>query len=290
MKHALLSGVAVLFATSAFAADMPAYAPEPAVAPAYDWSGFYIGAHGGWAFGDTDDDDFFLEDGLRARSIPSKTASTISRASSSAARLATTGSGTASFSASKAMPPSSIRIPTPIFEEFGFGVNFLASARGRIGLAFDRFLIYGTGGAAFAGVDLEGFDDDNTDFFGWVAGGGIEYAFTDNVTFGVEFLHYEFGDEPIGDETHRSRVRHGPEPRRHPWPPERQVQRPFRGLIRTFKREAGARLSGTPRPACRGGVSHHDAKSPAEAGLFRFREAAVSDRCGCRRHRHRSTP
>ncbi len=32
-----------------------------------------------------------------------------------------------------------------------------------------------------------------------MAGGGIEYAFTDNVTFGVEFLHYEFDDESFDD-------------------------------------------------------------------------------------------
>ena len=81
--------------------------------------------------------------------------------------------------------------------------NFLASIRGRVGFAVDRFLIYGTGGAAWTGFDVDfvtdGLVDDEVTFFGWVAGGGIEYAITDNVTFGVEYLHYEFDDEAFTD-------------------------------------------------------------------------------------------
>src|SRR2546422_1835566 len=45
-------GIAALgLATPASAADMaarPYKAPPPVVAPIYDWSGFYIGANGGW--------------------------------------------------------------------------------------------------------------------------------------------------------------------------------------------------------------------------------------------------
>src|SRR5207244_3117432 len=45
-------GIAALgFATQASAADMaarPYKAPPPVVVPIYDWTGFYIGANGGW--------------------------------------------------------------------------------------------------------------------------------------------------------------------------------------------------------------------------------------------------
>src|SRR3954466_6800786 len=45
-------GIAALgFATQASAADMaarPYKAPPPVMAPIYDWTGFYIGANGGW--------------------------------------------------------------------------------------------------------------------------------------------------------------------------------------------------------------------------------------------------
>jgi len=55
MRKILLSGVALLavsMAAPASAADMAARpytkAPPPVVAPIYDWTGFYIGANGGW--------------------------------------------------------------------------------------------------------------------------------------------------------------------------------------------------------------------------------------------------
>ena len=53
MKKYLLGAVAVIaFAAPAAAADMAARpytkAPPPMIAALYDWSGFYIGANGGW--------------------------------------------------------------------------------------------------------------------------------------------------------------------------------------------------------------------------------------------------
>ena len=53
MKKFLLGAIgAVAMAAPALAADLPARtytaAPPPVLAPMYDWSGFYIGANGGW--------------------------------------------------------------------------------------------------------------------------------------------------------------------------------------------------------------------------------------------------
>ena len=54
------------------------------------------------------------------------------------------------------------------------------------GFAFDRFLVYVTGGAAF-----QDFND-----LGWVAGGGVEYALhRQGFASGVEYLHYDFGND-----------------------------------------------------------------------------------------------
>ncbi len=55
MKRILLTTVSlgVLgFAAPALAADLPMYAKAPAIAaPAYDWSGFYVGVFGGDGYG-----------------------------------------------------------------------------------------------------------------------------------------------------------------------------------------------------------------------------------------------
>lgn len=74
------------------------------------------------------------------------------------------------------------------------------TVRGRVGYAFDRTLIYGTGGAAFMGVDevaignTPGETAVNEDTrSGWVVGGGFEHAFSPNASFKVEYLHMDFG-------------------------------------------------------------------------------------------------
>jgi outer membrane immunogenic protein len=75
----------------------------------------------------------------------------------------------------------------------------LASLRGRVGLAFDKTLYYGTGGVGWVhgnytegtakkGVIANPFFDGTTTAA--VAGGGIEYKVMPNVTVGAEYLAY----------------------------------------------------------------------------------------------------
>ncbi|MGO7690323.1 porin family protein, partial [Rhizobium ruizarguesonis] len=49
------------------------------------------------------------------------------------------------------------------------------SARGRVGYALDRTMIYGTGGLAAAGgeVDVPGIGKKDDILIGWTAGGGV---------------------------------------------------------------------------------------------------------------------
>ena len=88
---------------------------------------------------------------------------------------------------------------------------WLDSARGRFGYAWNRFMIYGTGGAAWAKFESSinanclvagcgsNLVSQNTtvDFsgtkLGWVAGGGIEAMLDTDWIARVEYLHYDFG-------------------------------------------------------------------------------------------------
>ena len=84
---------------------------------------------------------------------------------------------------------NAVFIPGPGFAgtfvpgEFENGADWWGSARLRAGVAFDRFLVYATGGLAYT--------EDNT---GWALGGGVEWAMPVNwfgssaVTFGLEGL------------------------------------------------------------------------------------------------------
>ncbi|CAN7493565.1 porin family protein [Mesorhizobium amorphae] len=76
--------------------------------------------------------------------------------------------------------------------------DYLASVRGRLGYAVDRFLVYGDGGVAFTNYKFAEVDSFQQSFgggsrVGWTAGLGVEYAFTDHWTAGVEWNYYDFG-------------------------------------------------------------------------------------------------
>lgn len=77
-------------------------------------------------------------------------------------------------------------------------LNNQFSARGRLGFAFDRFLVYGTGGVAWAtfnGSTVLGATTfpDSSRRSGWIAGGGVEYAVWDHLIIGAEYLHADYG-------------------------------------------------------------------------------------------------
>ena len=74
--------------------------------------------------------------------------------------------------------------------------GWLGTARGRIGYAFDRFLPYFTGGAAFGEVkgSVLGFGGFSETKVGWTVGGGLEYAFVDNWTVKLEYLYVDLGE------------------------------------------------------------------------------------------------
>jgi outer membrane immunogenic protein len=72
------------------------------------------------------------------------------------------------------------------------------SIRGRLGVAFDRALLYATGGAEFASFEtsvtgFRGVDQTSTTRTGWTVGGGIEYAVTGNWSIRAEYRFADFG-------------------------------------------------------------------------------------------------
>lgn len=76
-------------------------------------------------------------------------------------------------------------------------IPWYATARARLGYAIDNLLIYGTGGVAVGRIEsqIENDPDWVTEKtkFGWAAGAGIEYAFTQNWTVKGEYLHVDLG-------------------------------------------------------------------------------------------------
>jgi outer membrane immunogenic protein len=80
------------------------------------------------------------------------------------------------------------------------GIEAFGTARARLGYAFDRTLIFATGGLAFAKLrntfqHAAGYTwSDNGGWrTGYTVGGGFEYAFARNWSFKAEGLYYDLG-------------------------------------------------------------------------------------------------
>jgi outer membrane immunogenic protein len=82
--------------------------------------------------------------------------------------------------------------------------DWLASATGRLGWASNRWMIYGKGGAAWAGdkysLSIPVFPEQETASetrMGWTVGGGVEWAFWNNWSAKVEYNYYDFGTSSV---------------------------------------------------------------------------------------------
>lgn len=78
-----------------------------------------------------------------------------------------------------------------------YDLDWIGTIRGRIGYAFDRFMVFGTGGVAWTSAEyaLRAAGSDSAFHVGWTLGLGAEAAVTDRVSVRVDYLHLHFGDE-----------------------------------------------------------------------------------------------
>jgi outer membrane immunogenic protein len=192
------------------AADFPTKAPirPPAQVIAYNWSGFYIGAHvgGGWGPKDWSDPtgDFF--NGTPRFPLGSHDVSGVLAGGQIGFNWQFPGSnwvlgieGQASWSNLKG---------DHIYdgdEGFQTKVNWLATVAGRVGYAWDRLLVYAKGGVAFADEKFTHFDTDDPGIFfkddqtrtGWMVGGGLEVALGGNWSAKGEYNYMDFGKKSV---------------------------------------------------------------------------------------------
>jgi outer membrane immunogenic protein len=209
MKKILLSTVALLGLTmTAGAADLPRRTVAPMVAPimtvpVFTWTGFYVGVNAGYGFGDMNDTrSYNIPAGLVAPGNPGYNIqfgafvagieADLQYADLGGRNAEQLGGGTFTFA------PGGIN--SVITNDVG-NLEYFGTVRARLGVAFDRVLVYGTGGFAYGGTDVgnnfsnfrTGRNNDDTSF-GYALGGGVEYAFTNNLTFKLEGLYVNLGD------------------------------------------------------------------------------------------------
>ena len=81
-------------------------------------------------------------------------------------------------------------------------VNWMGSVRGRVGVALDTLLVYGTAGLALADITTTVSPPTGgttgsyqSTYFGWVAGAGAELAITDSLTGKLEYNYSSYGSQ-----------------------------------------------------------------------------------------------
>jgi outer membrane immunogenic protein len=215
MKRILIAGALALSASGqVLAADLPP-APAPPRAPAayvptttvgYSWGGVYVGINGGGGFGKSEwtnpavaggtSGTFDVSGGLVGGTIGVNFQATAIVFGLEADLDWSFLKGSSTAGTFCALPVAAGIVATTCETRN----NWLGTARGRIGFAADRALIYATGGAAFGDIEtgLSGGGItspayDKTTKTGWTAGGGVEVGFADNWSAKLEYLYIDLG-------------------------------------------------------------------------------------------------
>jgi outer membrane immunogenic protein len=193
-----------------------------AVAPVYNWTGFYVGAHAGWVWADVD--AATSSSGLAAALTPFSTSidgdggmlggqigfnyqfsNIVIGLEADLSWTGVDGSATvAPLTLGGAVVPGS-------FHTTSYDMNWFGTVRGRLGFAANNLLLYVTGGLAFGDIDAStvttsavpgigvvtwaGSASDTQ--VGWTIGGGLEWGLGSNWSVKGEYLYYDLGDVTV---------------------------------------------------------------------------------------------
>jgi outer membrane immunogenic protein len=189
-----LSASVLITATAAQAAD-------PYVAPAYDWNGGYIGLTAGYGFGD------YLLNSASGNGPKVKVDNFVFGATAGY-NFQPSSSWLLGVEADISSGVDGTR-PVGTVGPFwscntgkcNVDVKYFGTLRGRVGITSDAFLLYGTGGLAYANYDggIKNSAQQGSDSsLGWTLGAGVEYGINANLSAKLEYLHVDVGSLNFG--------------------------------------------------------------------------------------------
>jgi outer membrane immunogenic protein len=223
MKRLFVAGIAAaaFYGAPVLAADMPAKAPVyKAAAPLFSWTGFYVGANAGYAWGDAKF-DMFADPAFFPATGPELAAAS-RRTLHPSGFTGGLGAGYNWQNGSLVLgwetdfnylglrksltvtPIGAVAGPGTFFTE-SVKTDWLFTLRGRSGFDVDRTLFYVTGGLAVANVrysDVASFvaagggvnaASDSTTRAGWTLGAGVEHAYGNGWSLKAEYLFLDLG-------------------------------------------------------------------------------------------------
>jgi len=208
MKTTLMSAAAVLALScaSALAADLgarPVYTKAPMMAPVpvFDWTGFYIGAHAGYGWADATYSDpratpgWSLNNKMNGGLFGGQLGYNVQLGN-----FVLGVEGEASWSG---ISGGATDVAPFAGDAYDTKMKWLAMGTGKLGVAFDRAMLYAKGGAVWADTEYNynavGFGPSSASKtrFGWTVGAGVEYAFAPNWSAKLEYNYLDFGKKTI---------------------------------------------------------------------------------------------
>lgn len=193
------SGIA-LSATAASAADLgraPVYKAPPAPAPvAYNWAGFYVGGHLGYGWGTDSADATALGAGAGDVDVDGFLAGAQLGYNWQAGAFVFGLEGDWSWTNGDGDVATGLGT-------FTAERNWYATATARVGYAWDNWLWYVKGGAAWADTDYTlvspfipgGIATAGDTRSGWTVGTGVEWALGPQWSAKLEYNYLDFGDD-----------------------------------------------------------------------------------------------
>ena len=229
LKGVAIAALTAAGAVAAQAADLPTRKEAPApvfVPPPFTWTGFYIGVNAGavWGSGHVSSQLFASGFPVLSTEWPGGTFG--------GSQTGFIGGGQAGYNWQTgafvlgaetdfdwtSLSRHSNFVGATFFDPFGRSdfltengsrrLDWLGTTRARVGYTGfwdSRLMIYATGGVAYGGGSSHFDVFDNRDGWdwnggggsntrvGWTLGGGVEYAFTNNITLKGEYLYYDLG-------------------------------------------------------------------------------------------------
>jgi outer membrane immunogenic protein len=197
----ITAATALVFGGAAQAADMPLKAPRVAAPAPFSWTGFYVGAHVGGAWGTVESelpiyDDFVFP--ISSHTINGFVAGGQAGVNWQVNSWLVLGvEGQFSWTDMKGSTPCVLILKCTT------EVNWISTVAGRIGYTFDRTMLYVKGGVAWADSDYSASlgpfaisaSDTRT---GVMVGAGIEYAFLPNWSAKLEYNYIDFDTDTLG--------------------------------------------------------------------------------------------
>ena len=240
LAKCFLAGFAsACFVTGAAAADLPARSAPPVFVPppvsAFSWTGLYVGGNAGYVWNsgntvNTSGNDIITNSQLGDLGTVPTSQRLKAQGVTAGGQIgynyqfpaASFGGIVVGVEADGAYTDLDANARTlgfaGVINQYHSQLDYLGTVRGRLGVAFDRFLVYGTGGFAYGHVSLSDSisppaaanlagaiwaGNGGQTQTGYAVGGGVEYAIptatflnpfgAGAVTLRAEYLHYDLG-------------------------------------------------------------------------------------------------